>query len=103
LWYHAPRTAAGSAVSSPFTFRESSMSSRCTSVALLALSSGLALATSAMAQVQIDPADPVLRAALRRVYGLGGGMDTVGPDVIVGEIQNSGGCCPDSETVTIAP
>ncbi len=70
--------------------------------ALLAVSAGLVTSSSTLAQLQIDPVDPVLRAALRRVYP-GGGTDTVGPDVIVGEIQNSGDCCPDSETTGISP
>jgi hypothetical protein len=59
---------------------------------------------SAMAQVQSIPNDPVLHSALNRLGNGSGGGGTdapVGPDVIVGEIQNSGSCCPNSESTTI--
>ena len=86
------------------------MLSRPHTIALLAMASGLAVSSTAMAQLQIDPSDPVLRAAMKRVFyvpgdrgGSGGATDAVAPDVIVGEIQNSGNCCPDSETVGISP
>jgi hypothetical protein len=85
-----------------FDFLEVTMVSRPCTVALLALSSGLAVSMSAMAQVESIPNDPILKQTLRQVRGGGGGADaTIGPDVIVGEIQSSGSCCPNSEGVSI--
>ena len=57
------------------------------------------LAAPALAQTGVGSADPVLRAALKRVYPVGGPTDAPGPDVIVGEIQDFGFCCPDGEGV----
>ena len=71
-------------------------------VVLIVAVSGLAMSVSATGQEV--PSDPVLRQALAQVRpGGGGGTDTTGPDVIVGEIQDSGDCCPNSETTIITP
>jgi hypothetical protein len=80
------------------------MHSRQSTIALLTLA-GLACSSSAQVQVAYDPADPILREALRRVYptprnGGGGAQDAaVGPDVIVGEIEESG-CCPQGTQIS---
>jgi hypothetical protein len=76
------------------------MTTCCVTICALALSAGAAV--SAFGQNGVDSNDPIIRAALSRVTPGPGGPDAAGPDVIVGEIQNSGSCCPDSESTTIS-
>jgi hypothetical protein len=67
---------------------------------ICALTTAAGLASPVLAQGVYSPSDPVLREAMRRVYGMSGGpADGVGgPDVIVGEIE-SFGCCPQGTQI----
>jgi hypothetical protein len=76
-------------------------------IGTLAIAAGTTLSGTALAQAvqqdHLDQSDPVVRSAVRRLNPMPGAGDAAGPDVIVGEIQNSGSCCPDTESVMINP
>ncbi len=72
------------------------MAARLHAALILTFAAGLVSSTSAQ-----DLGDPIVRAGMRRINPSAGGADaSVGPDVIVGEIESSG-CCPQG--VTISP